>query len=141
MSSEKAINLLKEHDLKVTDKRLAILETLMDNDQPLNIEDLYLETKKRIDMNLSTAYRTITVLCNTDIVQEITNQDGKSYYQINHHVHEHYLICKDCKKIVPIHDCPFHDFDDKLQGKTGFKILDHKIEYIGICPECQSKDS
>lgn len=135
--SEEIERLLKEHNLRKTDKRIAILQILNDSQVPQNIEDIYNQAKKVINMNLSTTYRTMTTLCNNGIVTQILNQDGKAYYQINRRKHQHYLICSKCKKIVIIDECPLHELEHKLELETRYQITDHRLEFIGLCPKCQ----
>lgn len=130
--------LLKEHKLKNTKKRQAVIRILEETSTSLPIEHIHDLAKTSIPMNLSTVYRTITVLCDHNIVIKTTNQDGKSYYQLNHHRHEHYLICKHCQTIIAIEECPLHTLEEKLEQLTGFQIMDHRLEFIGICPSCQA---
>lgn len=130
-------NLLKEHKLKNTKKRQAVIKILEQASTSLPIEHIYERVKTNMPMNLSTVYRIITVLCEHTIVLKTTNQDGKSYYQLNHHRHEHYLICKHCQKIIAVEECPLHDLEEKLEQLTGFHILDHRLEFIGVCPNCK----
>lgn len=131
--------LLKHHNLKNTKKRQAVIDILKKSPSPLPIEIIHEQAIHMAMMNLSTVYRTITILCEHHIVIKTTNQEGKSYYQLNRHRHEHYLICKNCQKIVPVEECPLHDLEAKLEEQTGFKIDEHHLEFIGICPKCQKK--
>ncbi len=128
---------LKDKGLKVTEKRVAILNILSDCDTPLPIEEIYERSKHTTKMNLSTIYRTITLLCKHNIVQVSTSQSGKYYYRLCGHTHEHYLICTKCGKIVSIHHCPLHTLEKEIQQESGFLIEDHRLEFIGICPACQ----
>jgi Fe2+ or Zn2+ uptake regulation protein len=29
------------------------------------------------------------------------------------------------------------DIEQKLKDETSFKIIGHKLEFVGICPDCQ----
>lgn len=129
--------LLKHHNLKHTIKRQAVIEILEQSSSPLPIEIIHEQATHMTTMNVSTVYRTITILCEHNIVIKTTNQEGKSYYQLNRHRHEHYLICKNCQKIIPVEECPLHDLETKLEKQTGFKINEHRLEFIGLCPKCQ----
>lgn len=130
--------ILKHHNLKNTKKRQAVMHILEQSAAPLSIEYIHEQAMLIVNMNLSTVYRTITVLCDHNIVLRTTNQEGKSYYQLNHYRHEHYLICKHCQKIIIVEECPLHDLEDKLERQTGFKITDHRLEFIGLCPDCKN---
>lgn len=131
---------LKKHNLKHTDKREAILDVLKNHDVPINIDTIFSEADKIISMNLSTAYRTISKLCDKDIVVKSINHNGVAYYQLNRHTHEHYLICRKCNKIVPIHQCNLQELEETLRKDTGFLIEEHHVEFVGLCPICRNND-
>ena len=131
--------LLKDHKLKSTPKRETIITVMENHSQPMTIEQIHDLASNVTAMNLSTVYRTITTLYDHNIVQETINQEGKSYYQLNRHKHEHYLICRSCKKIIPFECCPLQDLEERLQKETGFQITDHKLEFSGLCPDCQKQ--
>lgn len=50
--------------------------------------------------------------------------------------HPH-LICTACKKIVDPELTSLKDVTQELVLDTGFKILNQRLDFFGICPECQ----
>lgn len=130
---------LKKHNLKHTNKREAILEVLKKHDVPINIETIFTEADKIINMNLSTTYRNMEKLCDKGIVVKSINHNGVAYYQLNRHTHEHYLICRKCDKIVPIHQCNLQGLEESLKKETGFLIEEHHVEFVGLCPTCRKQ--
>lgn len=130
-------DVLRRYHLKSTKKRESVL-TILDNAKtPLPIESIHALATLHTPMNLSTVYRTITVLYAHHIVLKTINQDGTAYYSLNRHKHEHLLICKNCNKIIIVAECPLHELECKLEKQTGFIIEDHRLEFIGLCPQCQ----
>ncbi|AVD35352.1 TPA: transcriptional repressor [Clostridioides difficile] len=134
-------NYLKKHNLKSTEKREAVIKVLENSNVPMTIESIHEKANTIVEMNLSTIYRTITTLCEKNITVLVAIHDGKSYYQLNKHRHEHVLICKECKDIIIIDECPLHELEHKLEDETGFDIIEHKLEFIGICPKCKRTNS
>jgi len=55
---------------------------------------------------------------------------------IENHLH---IICIHCGKIVDLPAASVADLGKKAQDCTDFQIIDFKIEFKGICPECSGK--
>ena len=67
--------LLKSANLKTTKKRMSLINCLRHADRPLSAEEIYSIIKENININLSTVYRTLTALCESDIVIRHVNSD------------------------------------------------------------------
>jgi len=39
--------------------------------------------------------------------------------------------------VTPLSGCPLKGYDQKVHQSTRYEILEHKLEILGICPECQ----
>lgn len=128
---------LKEHGIRATKSRLDILNLLMDSD-PLTAEEIY-EKLQSNGAKLSSIYRNLSILTEENILTKIVGIDNFSYFQLNNHSHKHHLTCKECKKTIPLDNCPLGDLEREIEEKTNFKITSHIFEFIGICPECQKK--
>lgn len=132
---------LKKNGLKSTKGRKAILDILTNSEQPMAAEEIYLALKdKKININLSTVYRTLESLENIDLITKISiMDDDRMLFEYNQMGHRHYLVCLNCKKIITIHNCPLGTYEKELETKTDFSILGHKLYLYGYCKECQSK--
>lgn len=129
-------NILQSSDLKSTKCRRAVLSVLEKADSPLTAEAIYQEVLREVHMSVSTTYRTLAVLSEKHILLKNLSQDGKAYYQMNNHRHQHHLICTVCNEIVPVDDCPLEALERALTDKTGYIITGHNLEFMGICPRC-----
>lgn len=132
---------LKQNGLKVTKSRMAILDILIQSDQPIDAEQVFLGLKeKMIETNLSTVYRTLDTLEEKGLVTKISMiNDDRKLFEYNRLGHRHYLVCIDCKKIVTIHSCPLHSYEKTLEDETNFSIVGHKLYLYGYCYDCQKK--
>jgi Fur family transcriptional regulator, peroxide stress response regulator len=61
------------------------------------------------------------------------------YDGINPRPHPH-LICVKCKGIVDPELSNLGDMTEELVSDTGYRILSHRLDFYGICPECQKKE-
>ncbi len=131
---------LKKSGLKNTKHRTAVIEILAQSSQPISAEEIYFMLKEsKVDINLSTIYRTLEVFAANDIVTKLNlTGSSKALYEYNMMTHRHYLICIKCKKIVTIEHCPLQDYEALLEKHTDFSIVGHKLDIYGYCPECKS---
>ena len=129
---------LKNNGLKNTPQRIAILDILFIEEQPISVDDIYIKLKeKNISINLSTVYRSIEAMEEKKIISKLDFlNEGKAYYEYNKAGHRHYLICKGCKKITTIYSCPLELYEKTLEQNTNYKIDEHKLCLYGYCPNC-----
>ena len=130
---------LKSSGLKTTKSRKAILDILIRSDQPMAVEQIFLILKeKKIDINLSTVYRTLESLENKDLVTKISiMNDDRMLFEYNQLGHRHYLVCINCKKILTVQHCPLGPYERTLEDETHFSIIGHKLYLYGYCENCQ----
>ena len=43
----------------------------------------------------------------------------------------HHLICKQCKEVFPLNDCPLCIYEKHLKDDMDFDVTDHKLEIYG----------
>lgn len=141
MAKKKIIQKILEAGLKKTDNRINIIEILEKTNQLLSAQDIYDQLNlgdRRV--NLSTIYRTLDVLAENKIINRVSMSNEKqALYEYNHQTHHHFIVCKECNKIVSLYDCPLHAYEKELQENTGFLITGHRIEFYGYCKDCQEK--
>lgn len=132
---------LKQSGLKMTKSRKAVINILIQSSYPIDVEQIYLELKKdKIEINLSTVYRTLETLEDKGLVNKLNIMDNeRMLYEYNRFGHNHYLVCVGCKKIVAVHECPLVLYEKELAKKTDFTILGHKLYLYGYCLDCQRK--
>jgi len=51
--------------------------------------------------------------------------------------HHHHLVCVRCSRVIEINECFTRELEEKIAARNGFKAITHKLEFFGICPECQ----
>ncbi|MEG0250652.1 MAG: Fur family transcriptional regulator [Peptostreptococcus sp.] len=132
-------DMLKSAKLKATRKRMLLLNCLRHSDAPLTAEEIYTDLKKEININLSTVYRALNALTESDIIIKQMLSDGNSVFQLNNTNHQHILTCKMCGKVSYVDICPVDSLLNEISDQTGYEITGHNLEFIGICPECSRK--
>jgi Fur family peroxide stress response transcriptional regulator len=64
---------------------------------------------------------------------ESSRYDGNKPYP-----HPH-LICIRCKKIVDPEIDALTEMSSEISQKTGYEIVNHRLDFFGICPKCREK--
>ena len=91
-------------------------------------------------MSLATVYKNILLIKSLGEVLELGFPDGSNRYDGNKPIPHPHVICIKCKKIVD----PDLDSLDKMQkevaSETHFKILNHRLDFFGICSNCMAEE-
>lgn len=118
--------------------RNSVIEILNSKSEPITADYIY-EKLKAINptVSISTVYRSLEILIRNNIaIKSIIMDSNKATYELNRETHKHYLICTSCNKMMALDNCPFEEYEKKLQKETGFNITGHKFEIYGKCQEC-----
>ncbi len=134
-------SILKSADLKQTKKRNLIISILENTPSPLTAEEIMELSSKEVKMSFSTVYRALNALADKEVVTKTVHQDGKLYYKIQSHSHQHVLKCTKCNECISIDACPLESLETNLSKETNYAITGHNLEFFGICPKCQHNDN
>jgi Fur family peroxide stress response transcriptional regulator len=136
---ESMLKRIKERQLRITPQRIAILKILAGGNEHPTVERIYEQVKMDFPTtSLATVYKTVTLLKELNEVVQLGFPEGSSRYDGNPYPHPH-VICLKCKKIVDSNLSGLADMTDQLKKETGFKIINHRLDFFGICPSCQKK--
>jgi len=130
---------LRQKSRKVTGPRQAILNILRENSHPLSIKEIFSALPDR-DCDLATVYRSIHLLESMAMVKRFDFGDGVARFELlpeGDDGHHHHLVCLRCSGVMEIEHCAMAELDDRIALSSGFKAVVHKLEFFGICPNCQ----
>ena len=129
---------LKNKELFSTPQRFAVLDLLLNTDQHLSEDEIY-KTLKSKGIGKITVFRTLKVLLECGLAEEVTDPQGKPRYEIKmdrpHHDH---LICLKCGEITEIQWPEVEKIQEKISKKMGFSISYHRHELFGTCKDCNA---
>lgn len=132
---------LREKSRKLTGPRRAIIAALETQAHPLTIREIHTLVAPA-ECDLATIYRSMHLLEKMELVKRFDFGDSVARYElIRHHDHEHHhhLICTDCSKVIEIEECFPEELEQKIADGNGFTRITHKLEFFGVCPQCQEK--
>jgi Fur family transcriptional regulator, peroxide stress response regulator len=131
---------IKGPEFRLTPQRLAILEILASSDDHPSVDDIYREIRVRFPTtSLATVYKTVSMLKGNNEVLELGFPDGSNRYDGKKPYPHPHAICTICKKIQDPEIATVDELSKEMQKKTGFTISYHRLDFFGICPECQGK--
>ncbi|MDI6890970.1 MAG: Fur family transcriptional regulator [Thermodesulfovibrionales bacterium] len=132
---------LKKLNLKVTPKRLAILEILLKESVYLSPEEIWKKMKKRFNrIGLPTVYRNLEELSEGNIISKINHPNRQLYYYLcQNRSHHHHFICLSCRKVEDISFCAAKEIEGEVKRNIRGKILSHILQVNGLCKNCLEK--
>jgi Fur family transcriptional regulator, peroxide stress response regulator len=137
---ETIIKKLRENNHKITPQRMAIVKILAKSKGHPGVEDIYEQVKHDFPtMSLATVYRNIVLIKSLGEVLELGFPDGSNRYDGNKPYSHPHVICIKCKKIVDPNLDSLDDMKKEVSNETDFKILNHRLDFFGICSSCQAK--
>lgn len=138
---EEVITRLRAQGHRLTPQRMAVLKVLIGSKGHPSAEQIYERVKVDFPMtSLATIYKTVTVLKEMEEVLELGFSDDSNRYDGNPHPHPH-LICTMCKKIMDIDADDLGELPKQAARRTGYKIVSHRFDLYGICPQCQENSN
>lgn len=130
---------LREGSLKVTGPRQAILDILGRNSHPMTNKEVHAALPEGM-CDLATVYRSMHTLVKMGMAQRFDFGDGAARFELvccDEQAHHHHLICTECSDIIEIDECFQEELEQSIAKRHGFKAVTHKLEFFGICPDCQ----
>ncbi len=135
---DQIVSKLREYNHKLTPQRLAVVKILAHSQGHPNVESIFEQLQKKFPtMSLATVYRNVMLLKSLGEVLEIGLPDGGNRYDGNKpHPHPH-VICVRCKSIIDPELDTLKDLNEEVTQETGYRILTHRLDFFGICGNCQ----
>ncbi|MDH6363138.1 Fur family peroxide stress response transcriptional regulator [Enterococcus sp. PF1-24] len=135
----KAIDTLKEANIRITPQRHAVVEYLVTYHNHPTADDIYHALEERFpNMSVATVYNNLRLLTDLGLVNEMKYGDASSHFDFSTERHYH-VICQKCGKIVDFHYPSLEDVEMAASRLTNFAINEHRLELYGDCPDCQQK--
>lgn len=134
------INLMKEElVLRNSRQRRILLEELQKLKTHPTADIIYRIVRRKLPkISFGTVYRNLNLLRDQNKVLELTNGRYSCRYDGNINNHYHFL-CKNCGNVLDIDFPLIKDIEKEVSRKTGFTIETHRLEFCGICKECNEK--
>lgn len=136
--TEQISELLRKHQLSVTESRLKILELFLKSDNALEHHDIEVKTREKFDR--VTVYRTLQTFMEKGIIHTIPTNDNAVKYALckhdceeGHHHDDHvHFICSNCGTTTCLDEVSIPD----IKLPRGYKTNQTEVIMSGTCKEC-----
>lgn len=131
-------NRLRDESRKITGPRKSILDRLRKHPHPLSAREI-LAAMPGSRCDLATIYRAMHLLKELGMVKQFDFGDGTARFELvgEGGGHHHHLVCTRCAHVVEIEECFSDAMEKRIAARNGFKAVTHKLEFFGLCPNCQ----
>ena len=123
--------------MRKTRQKQAILDVLKSTTSHPTADWVYNEVRKDIpNVSLGTVYRNLRMLCQLGEVLELVMCSSISRFDARTDNHYHFR-CQRCGQVFDVDEPVNTELDKIAARRTGFSINCHRLEFFGLCLECQ----
>jgi Fur family ferric uptake transcriptional regulator len=125
--------------VRPTRQRLAVLEALAAEEHDATAQEIYARLRKRRErVGLATVYRTLSLLTDRQVVDELSHRPGESCYRLCSAGHHHHLVCSRCHRVEELAGCDIDEWLARASQSRGFVPTSHTLEVVGLCEGCRA---
>lgn len=132
---------LRDHDVRFTSGRRAVVQTLAGAPGPMSAAELSEDLSPQVP--LSSIYRTLAVLEDSGVVAHHLGAKGLTRFELAEWLtgHHHHLVCIDCGSVSDV-DIPsskensVRNLVSEIAAIASFQATDHALEIEGHCSRC-----
>ena len=130
---------LADHNLPVTQQRLAVAEAIFVSDEHLSAENV--AGRAAVPVGTATIYRTLDLLVRSGLVKEHDFGEGFKRYEpaTGGQPHEH-CICSSCGAVREFSNDRLERMIALLAEEVEFRPHHHRLEVYGLCRRCQQSN-
>lgn len=126
--------------VRATRQRSAITALLEDIPEFRSAQELHDELRRRGEtIGLTTVYRTLQSLAESDAVDVLRTETGEAIYRRCSSGHHHHLVCSECGFTVEVDGPAVEQWAKAIAVEHGFTQASHTVEVFGLCAECSAK--
>jgi len=119
---------------------MMVVEALHDSEKHVSAEDIYARVKAKYPYaNISTVYRTLELLKELGLVNEIALGDGCVRFHPAEKGRHHHLVCQKCGKVIDLPESELSPLESVLSEKHQFKADLRHVAVFGLCARCQDR--
>ncbi|WP_127498267.1 Fur family transcriptional regulator [Actinoplanes solisilvae] len=133
--------LLREHGLRVTKPRIAVLEILAEGGH-LEVEDIARRARARLDsVSTQAVYDVLGALSRAGLARRLEPAGSPARYEARVGDNHHHIVCRGCGEIADV-DCVIGERPCLSPANShGFELDEAEVTFWGLCPACQSRSA
>ncbi len=120
-----------------TKQREVILNLLRHTDTHPTADWIYDEVRKVIPkISKGTVYRNLNILQDMREISALSLSGAATRYEGKQENHYHFR-CEKCGQVFDLDEPVDKKLDEKIASSTGFRVSYHRLEFRGLCKDCQ----
>jgi Fur family ferric uptake transcriptional regulator len=124
-------------DRRPTRQRRAVAAVLGSFDDFRSAQEIHEVLRDRGErVGLSTVYRTLQAMADTDELDVLRAENGESVYRRCSASHHHHLVCRSCGATVEVEGPAVEKWTRAVAAAHGFRDVSHTLEVFGTCSDC-----
>lgn len=124
-----------------TAQRAIILEEVEKSDEHLTAGEIFERVRKRYpSIAYGTVYRTLHLLAEHDLIQELTFADQASRFDKRTERHDH-VHCTECGALQDVNVPVAESCEIVAAEQSGWQITRHHTLFEGLCPTCLERQA
>ncbi|MHB1936515.1 MAG: Fur family transcriptional regulator [Acidobacteriaceae bacterium] len=129
------------HGLAATHQRQVLFEVVQEMEGHPSPEEIYARVRRRIpSISLATVYKNLHLFIERGVVGEVSLHRGPLRVETNRATH-HHLVCRSCRSITDLDEKNFQLALRRRNFPSGFQIERMSVEVLGLCTDCQNRNS
>ena len=138
-SDSAVIEALRKRGYKATPQRIAVCRIALSSRGHPSTQQVYAEVKKiHPTVSLATVYKTLQILRDLGLVQELNFPKGQARFDSYMKPHIN-LICIKCGNISDLDNHITEEITKKVASAARFKPYGQRVDVYGICQKCCEK--
>lgn len=133
---EKFNQYLQYQKLRLTPPRKKFLDFMFSRHDHIPLEEITGWCENN-GISRATQFRTLALLADAGMIEKISGQNGRTYYEhIYQHNKHHHIICLDCGKIIETEDVVGEKLCEDLCRRSGFQYQYAILNIYCLCDAC-----
>ena len=138
-SDAQVIQALRSKGFKATPQRITICRFALSSKEHPSAQKVYSEVKKiHPTVSLSTVYKTLQVLKELGMLQELSSSLSQTRFDPNVKLHIN-LVCLQCGTIADVDDPIGRELIRRIASLAEFTVTEQHIDVYGVCRKCKMK--
>lgn len=122
-----------------TRQRRVILEELQKLRSHPTVVVLHDIVRRRLPkISLGTVYRNLERLAEAGMVRKLDLHGTEAHFDGDLSPHDH-IRCVQCGRVDDVPLVPLELSSTVREDQIGYQILGHRLELLGVCPECRGR--
>lgn len=135
-SDTSIIEALREKGYRATSQRIAICRFALDSREHPSAQKIYREVKRlHPTVSLATVYKTLQVLRELRLVQELAFAQDETRFDSNSAPHVN-VVCLRCGSVSDVDDRAVQQVVARAASSTRFTVTGQRFDIYGICEKC-----